>query len=139
MEQHRANPNCASCHTQMDALGFAFENYDAIGAYRTQDGTASIDASGTLPDGRSFQGPAELKQILKGKRELVVRNLTEKLLIFALGRGLEYYDARAVKQIGEALGRNDYKFSALVAAIVKSDPFRMQRGTELSQQQEPSQ
>ncbi len=139
MEQHRANPNCASCHTQMDALGFAFENYDAIGAYRTQDGTASIDASGTLPDGRSFQGPAELKQILKGKRELVVRNLTEKLLIFALGRGLEYYDARAVKQIGEALGRNDYKFSALVAAIVKSDPFRMRRGTELSQQQEPSQ
>ena len=139
MEQHRANPNCASCHTQMDALGFAFENYDAIGAFRKQDGTADIDASGTLPDGRSFQGPAELKNILKEKKDLLVRNLTEKLLIFALGRGLEYYDARAVRQIADTLARRDYKFSALVTGIVNSDPFRTRRGTELSQQQESSQ
>ena len=138
MEQHRANPNCASCHTQMDALGFAFENYDAVGAYRKQDGTADIDSSGTLPDGKSFQGPAELKTILKEKKELLVRNLTEKLLIFALGRGLEYYDARAVRQIADTLARSDYKFSALVTGIVKSDPFRLRRGTELSQQQESS-
>ncbi|GDY19744.1 filamin [Verrucomicrobiota bacterium] len=138
MEQHRANPNCASCHTQMDALGFAFENYDAVGAYRKRDGTADIDSSGTLPDGKSFNGPAELKLILKEKKDLLARNLTEKLLIFALGRGLEYYDARAVRQIADTLARSDYKFSALVTGIVKSDPFRMRRGTELSQQQESS-
>ena len=138
MEQHRANPNCASCHTQMDALGFAFENYDAIGAFRKQDGGADIDSSGTLPDGKSFRGPAELKAILKGKQELITRNLVEKLLIFALGRGLEYYDARAVRHIGETLARGDYKFSVLVTSLVKSDPFRMRRGTELSQQPESS-
>jgi mono/diheme cytochrome c family protein len=139
MEQHRENPNCASCHTQMDALGFAFENYNAVGAFRRKDGDADIDSSGTLPDGKSFQGPAELKAILKEKRELIARNLVEKMLIYALGRGLEYFDARAVRQVSDALAQGEYKFSALVIGIAKSDPFRMRRGTELSQQAESSQ
>ena len=135
MEQHRANPNCASCHTQMDALGFALENYNAVGAWRAKDGEDAIDASGTLPDGKSFNGPGELKAVLKEKQELFVRNLTEKMLIYALGRGLEYYDGRAVRQISAQLAKQDYKFSALVVGIVKSEPFRLRRGKELNDQQ----
>ena len=134
MEQHRANPNCASCHTQMDALGFAFENYDAIGAYRTTDAGQPIDPSGTLPDGRTFQGPAELKAILKDKRELFLRNLAEKLLTYALGRGLEYYDNRALRRITADLAQHDHQFSALITAIVHSDPFRLRRGQALESQ-----
>jgi hypothetical protein len=128
MEQHRANPSCASCHTRMDALGFAFENYNAIGAFRTKDGDFSIDPSGTLPDGRSFKGPAELKAILKGKKELFGRCLAEKMLTYALGRGLEAYDRPAVDTITAALARDDYRFSTLVVEIVRSDPFRLRRG-----------
>ena len=134
MEQHRANPNCASCHTQMDALGFSLENFDAIGAYRTTDGPLPIDASGTLPDGKSFNGPAELKTVLKDKRELFVRNLTEKLLTYALGRGLEYYDSRPVRRISADLAKQEHRFSALVSGIVKSDAFRLRRGTEAAAQ-----
>jgi hypothetical protein len=134
MEQHRADPQCASCHTQMDAMGFAFENFDALGRFRSKDGDATIDPAGELPDGSKFQGPGELKEILKGKKELVVRNLTEKLMTYALGRGLEYYDDRAVRKIGADMAKADYKFSALVAGIVKSDPFRLRRGTKLSDQ-----
>jgi hypothetical protein len=130
MEQHRANPSCAVCHTKMDALGFAFENYNAIGAFRTKDGNFTIDPSGTLPDGKTFQGPAELKAILKGKKELFARCLTEKMLTYALGRGLEYYDKPTVDGIVAELARNDYKFSTLVVAIVKSDPFRLRRGKQ---------
>ncbi|MBI5800478.1 MAG: DUF1592 domain-containing protein [Verrucomicrobia bacterium] len=136
MEQHRENPACASCHQQMDALGFAFENYDALGRFRTKDGEGKIDPSGTLPDGKSFQGPSELKAILKGKQELVVRNLAEKLLTYGIGRGLEFYDNRALNQICAQTARADHKFSALITAIVKSDPFRLRRGVELVKQQE---
>ncbi|MFA6544870.1 MAG: DUF1592 domain-containing protein [Limisphaerales bacterium] len=136
MEQHRENPACASCHQQMDTLGFAFENYDAVGRFRTKDTEGAIDPSGKLPDGKSFQGPAELKTILKEKKELVVRNLAEKLLTYGLGRGLEFYDNRALNQICDQTARADYKFSALVTAIVKSDPFRLRRGTELTKQNE---
>jgi hypothetical protein len=132
MEQHRANPNCASCHLKMDALGFAFENYDAIGRFRLKDGDADIDASGTLPDGKTFNGPAELKEILKGRSDLIARNITEKLLTYAVGRGLEYYDERSVKRIVSEMSKVDYKFSVLVGAIVNSDPFRLQRGTQLN-------
>ncbi|MBI5760009.1 MAG: DUF1592 domain-containing protein [Planctomycetales bacterium] len=128
LEQHRANPICASCHARMDPLGFAFENYDAIGAFRTKEGEFAIDPSGTLPDGKSFQGPGELKSILKDKKDLVARNLTEKLLIYAVGRGLEYYDKRPVKEVVSTLGRDNYKFSTLVVGVVKSDPFRLRRG-----------
>ncbi|HEY4261706.1 MAG TPA: DUF1592 domain-containing protein [Schlesneria sp.] len=130
MEQHRANPACANCHAKMDPIGFAFENYDAIGAFRTKDGEFAIETAGVLPDGKAFQGPGELKTILMEKRHQFTRCLTEKLMIYALGRGLEYYDRRPVMQIQEALAKNDYKFSALVSEIVKSDPFRLRRGKE---------
>ena len=132
MEQHRKNPACASCHAKMDPLGFAFENYDAIGKYRSQDGKFPIDASGTLPGGKSFSGAAELKAILKGKKDLVARCLAEKMLTYALGRGLEHYDAPAVDAIVASLAKNDYRFSALATEISKSLPFRMRRGKELT-------
>ncbi|KAF0174921.1 MAG: hypothetical protein FD161_3463 [Limisphaerales bacterium] len=136
MEQHRENPACANCHKQMDALGFAFENFDAIGRFRSKTDEGPIDPSGTLPDGKSFQGPAELKAILKGKQELVVRNLAEQLLTYGIGRGLEFYDNRALNQICAQTAKADHKFSALITAIVKSDPFRLRRGTQLVKQQE---
>jgi hypothetical protein len=128
MEQHRANPACANCHAKMDPIGFAFENYDAIGAFRLKDGEFAIETAGVLPDGKAFQGPGELKSILMEKRNQFTRCLTEKLMIYALGRGLEYYDRRPVMQIQDALAKNDYKFSVLVSEIVKSDPFRLRRG-----------
>jgi hypothetical protein len=130
MEQHRANPSCANCHARMDPIGFAFENYNAIGGFRAKDGEFAIDPSGTLPDGQSFKGPSELKAILKGKKELFSRCLAEKMLTYALGRGLEYYDKAAIDRIGAALARNDYKFSILVSEIVRSDPFRLRRGKD---------
>jgi hypothetical protein len=128
MEQHRANPACANCHARMDPLGFAFENYDAIGRFRTHDGPFPIDPAGELPDGSSFQGAGDLKVILKDKRELFARCLTEKMLIYALGRGLEYYDRPTVDRIVSALAANEDRFSTLVIEIAKSDPFRFRRG-----------
>jgi hypothetical protein len=130
MEQHRKDPSCAVCHEHMDSLGFAFENYDAVGAFRTKDGNFPIDPSGTLLGGLTFKGPQELKAILKGKKELFARCLTEKMLTYALGRGLEYYDRPTVEAIVAALGRNDYRFSTLITEITRSDPFRLRRGRE---------
>jgi mono/diheme cytochrome c family protein len=133
MEQHRKNPACANCHAKMDPIGFAFENYDAIGKYRWTDGKFPIDPSGVLPDGKSFKGPAELKKILLDKKELFARCLAEKMLVYALGRGLEHYDKPAVDTLTDELAKKEYKFSALVAGIVKSFPFRMRRGKDRSQ------
>jgi hypothetical protein len=130
MQQHRENPACANCHAKMDAIGFAFENYDAIGKYREKDGEGKIDPSGTLPDGKSFQGPKELKAILREKKPLVARCLAEKMLTFALGRGLEYYDDPALEQIVARMEKEDYRFSSVVLGIVHSDPFRKRRGGE---------
>ncbi len=130
MEQHRQNPACANCHAKMDPIGFAFENYDAVGRYRVLDGKIPIDPAGVLPDGKSFKGPAELKAILKEKKDLFARCLAEKMLIYALGRGVEQYDKPAIDAIMTALAKNDYRFSALVGEIVKSYPFRMHRGKE---------
>ena len=127
MEQHRANALCASCHSRMDPLGFALENYDAVGAWRTQDGKFTIDASGKLPDGRSFQGVDELKAILKSEPNSFAGALTEKLLTYALGRGLEPYDRPAVKTIVARLSADQYRFSTLVLEIVKSLPFQMRK------------
>lgn len=127
MEQHRANPSCASCHTLMDSLGFALENFDAIGAWRDRDGAFAVDASGTLPDGASFRGPRELKQVLMQKKDDFVRCLAGKMLTYALGRGLEPYDRCAVDGICESLAKADFKFSALIRAIVESDPFQKRR------------
>jgi hypothetical protein len=125
MEQHRSKPSCAVCHNKLDPLGFAFENYDAIGRWRTKDGKFDIDPAGTLPDSQAFQGPGELKGILKGKKELFARNLAEKMLTYALGRGMEYYDRCAVDPMVGALSRNDYRFATLVVEIVRSEPFQM--------------
>lgn len=128
MEQHRANPSCANCHARMDPLGFAFENFDAIGRFREKDGEFPIDPSGELPTGEKIAGPSELKEILKTRQNLFARCITEKLLTYALGRGLEYYDRPAVDRITTALSQNGYRFSTLVVETVKSEPFRMRRG-----------
>jgi hypothetical protein len=133
MEKHRANPTCASCHMRMDPLGFALENYNAVGRWRTEDAGQPVDASGTLPDGKSFRGSAELKGLLAGNREAFAECLTEKLMTYALGRGLEGYDRPAVKQIVRDLSANNYRFSALISGIVNSAPFQMGRGEEATE------
>ena len=127
LEEHRKNPTCASCHRRMDPLGFGLENFDAVGAWRTMDGKFAIDATGTLPNGRTFQGPEELRTILAGDRDAFSRALTSKLLTYALGRGLERYDAKTVKQIAAKLPARGYRFSALVLEIVNSLPFQSRR------------
>ena len=128
LEAHRANPTCASCHRRMDPLGFGLENFDAVGKWRTQDGSFPVDASGALPDGRAFSGPAELTGILASEREAFAKALTSKMLTYALGRGLEPYDRRTVRMIARKLPDHDYRFSGLVLEIVNSLPFQMRRG-----------
>jgi hypothetical protein len=127
MERHRADPMCAACHTRMDPLGFALENYSAIGQWRTHDAGQVIDSSGALPGGKLFKGSSELKEILMGSRDTFAECLAEKVMIYALGRGLEGYDRRALKQITSNLAANGYRFSALVSGIVNSVPFQMGR------------
>jgi hypothetical protein len=133
MEEHRKNPACSSCHARMDPLGFGLENFNAIGAWRTEEGKFPVDASGSLPDGRSFQKPAELKVLLSADRDAFVRGLTEKLLMYALGRGLERYDRPTVSAIADRLTSHDYRFSQLVLGIVHSMPFQMRRAREAGQ------
>jgi Protein of unknown function (DUF1592)/Protein of unknown function (DUF1588)/Protein of unknown function (DUF1585) len=129
MEAHRKNPACASCHAPMDPLGFALENFDAIGEWRTTSGSGStpIDASGVLPDGTKFNGPAELRKILLDRRQQFVSTVTEKLLMYALGRGLEYYDAPTVRKVVRDAEPGDYRWSSLISKIVASTPFQMRR------------
>ena len=130
LEQHREDPACANCHAKMDPIGFALENYNAIGAFRTKEGELAIDTTAELPDGTAFDGIADLKQILKEKKQQFVRCLTEKMLTYALGRGLEYYDRPTVDLIVAQLEAEDYRSSVLITEIVKSDPFRLRRGTQ---------
>ena len=131
MEQHRANPACASCHVRMDPLGFALENFDGVGAWREIDSSGSkIDSSGVLPDGTQFHGPAELRKILLGKRDDFAATVTERLLTYALGRGVEYYDQPAIRAILRQAAPEDYRWSSLVLAIVKSTPFQMRKSGE---------
>ena len=127
MEQHRTNPSCASCHVVMDPLGFALENFDGIGHWRTDDGDSPVDSSGVLPDGSRFEGPIGLRKVLLDKEEQFVHTVTEKLLTYALGRGLEYYDAPAIRKIMREAAPNDYRWSALVRGIVRSTAFQMRR------------
>jgi hypothetical protein len=130
MEQHRRNPVCASCHSMMDPLGLSLENFDAVGKWRTLgESSASIDASGVFPDGSKFQGAAGLKQMLL-QSDRFVPNVAEKLLTYALGRGLEYYDAPAVRTIVRNASRDDYRFSSLIIGIAQSAPFTMRRTAE---------
>jgi hypothetical protein len=127
MEAHRANPECASCHARMDPLGFGLENFDAVGAWRADDGGQPIDASGTLPDGRSFAGPGGLRALLRERAGDFRHCLAEKLLTYALGRGLTAADQCAVRQIVAETARDGDRFSALMLAVVRSEPFRSRR------------
>jgi hypothetical protein len=113
----------------MDALGFAFEKFDAIGRNRTMDEGVLIDTAGKLPDGRAFGGATQLKAVLKADREKYVRNLSAKLLTYGLGRGLEFYDEPALDKMVTSVEKGQNRFSALVMAVVQSDPFRLRRGT----------
>jgi hypothetical protein len=126
LEQHRKSPVCASCHARMDPLGFGLENFDAIGRWRTTDEAGNpIDSSGTLPDGTTFTGPAAFRQALLARSDEFVSALTEKLLIYAIGRGLEGFDMPAVRAITRQAAPAEYRWSSLIAAIVKSVPFQM--------------
>ena len=127
MAQHRANPACAGCHKLMDPIGFALENYDAVGQWRTTEGGVPVDAAGSLPDGSTFTGAAGLRLALLRNPELFVTTTTEKLLTYALGRGVEDDDAPAVRGIVRAARGDDYRFSSLVLGIVNSTPFQMRR------------
>jgi mono/diheme cytochrome c family protein len=124
MEQHRSNPACATCHKIMDPLGFALENFDAIGRWRTTDAGRAIDASGVLADGSKIDGAASLRAALLSRREEFVTTAAGKLLTYALGRGVEYYDAPALRLIVRSAAGDDYRWSALIAGIVKSAPFQ---------------
>jgi hypothetical protein len=132
LSEHRANPACASCHVRMDPLGFALENFDATGRWRTVEtnGPADllpqpIDAEGQLPDGTKFDGVIGLRQILNERSEQFVYTFTENLLTFALGRGADWYDAPVIRNALRAARKDDYHFDTLVTAIVSSRPFQM--------------
>jgi hypothetical protein len=125
MEQHRANAVCASCHARMDPLGFALENFDATGQWRTREGDTVIDASAALPDGTTFSGPIGLRNWMTARPEQFATSVTEKLMIYALGRGLEHYDAPAVRKIVRLNAVGGYKFQSLLLGVVKSTPFQM--------------
>jgi hypothetical protein len=132
MEQHRANPVCSTCHSRMDPLGFALENFDAIGKWRTTSGAddTPIDASGQLPDGTKIDGPAELRKVLAGKETQFVTTVTEKLLTYALGRGVEYYDQPSARRIVREAAASDYRWSSLMLGIINSTPFQRRRSRE---------
>jgi hypothetical protein len=131
MEMHRSNPVCASCHSLMDPLGLALENFDAIGSYRTINSDRTpIDASGTLPNGVEFDGPAQLREALWQGREQFVGTIIERILIYALGRGLEYYDMPAVREIIREAAKENYRWSSIVMQVIESQSFQMRRSTE---------
>jgi len=128
MVQHRKNPVCASCHQLMDPVGLSTENFDAIGRWRTRsEAGTSIDASGGLPDGSTFTGVIGLRRALLNRPELFVATFSEKLFTYALGRGIEYYDAPAVREVVRDARKDDYRFSSIILGIVNSVPFRMRR------------
>jgi mono/diheme cytochrome c family protein len=127
LEQHRKNPACASCHAPMDPLGFALENFDPIGGWRTEDSGKPVDSSGSLPDGAVLDGPAGLQRFLLSRREEFLTTVTEKLLMYALGRKVEYYDGPAVRKVTRTAAADGHRWSSLVLGIVRSAPFQMRR------------
>ena len=131
MEEHRTNPVCAGCHKIMDPIGFSLENFDAVGKWRTRDGASVIDASGELTDGTKVDGPASLRNGLMRYSDQFVRTMTEKLLTYSLGRGLQYQDMPVVRAIAREAARDNYKFSSLILGIVKSSPFQMRTKVQL--------
>jgi hypothetical protein len=130
MEEHRKNPACATCHRVMDPLGFSLENFDAAGEWRTTEAGGKVDASGQLADGTAIDGPVALRKALMKHPEQFVRTMTEKMLTYALGRGLEYYDMPVVRAIARDSSAQNYRFSSVVLGIVKSAPFQMKRAQE---------
>jgi mono/diheme cytochrome c family protein len=127
LEQHRASPSCASCHAVMDPVGFSLEHFDLIGKYRDADGGVPVNATGRLADGTAIDGPASLRRALLDRKDAVASTATEKLLTYALGRRVEYFDMPAVRTVVRDAARHDYRFSSLIAGIVKSTPFQMKR------------
>jgi hypothetical protein len=135
LEEHRKNPACATCHRVMDPLGFSLENFDATGEWRTKEAPGvGVDASGRLADGTPVDGPVALRRALLKHPEQFVRTMTEKLLTYGLGRGLEYYDMPVVRAIARDAARQNYRFSALIAGIVKSAPFQLKKAHEAETQ-----
>jgi hypothetical protein len=141
MAQHRSNPSCNACHGLLDPLGFALENFDAVGQYRTKDRFAGtdIDASGTLPDGTSLRGPDDLRHALMQHSDQFVQTLTEKLLVYALGRSLDYKDMPMVRGIVRDSAAQGYKFEPLIMDIVTSDAFQYQKPDAPTLRQAPQQ
>ncbi len=127
LAQHAADPSCAACHKKMDPLGFALDNYNAVGVWRDD---ADLDVTGQLPTGQHINGAADLKRIILDRRGEFLHNLTEQMLIYALGRELDYYDDGPIKEIQSALEQNEYRFSAMVMAIAKSYPFQNRRNID---------
>jgi len=127
LAEHRANAACASCHNVMDPIGFSLDNFDAIGRWRSVEEGQPIDVAGGLPDGSKFAGVEGLEDNLRKRPELFVGTLTEKLATFALGRGVEAYDAPAVRKIVRDAQRDDFRFSSVILGIVNSAPFTMRR------------
>ena len=130
MAMHRENPACSVCHAAMDPIGFSLENYDAVGKWRVEFAGQPIDASGLLPDGSTFDGPDGLRNLLLERPDDFVGTVTEKLLTFALGRSLEYYDMPSVRAIVRAAAQDDYRWSSVILGVIESAPFQMRR-TEL--------
>jgi hypothetical protein len=132
MQQHRASPVCASCHVKMDPLGFALEHFDAIGRWRETDGGAAIDAVITM-DGATIDNPKAFREALLGRGHEFVQTVVEKLLTYALGRGLQYFDAPTVRALVRESAKDDYRWSSLVLDIVRSEPFQMRRAVRVDE------
>src|SRR5262249_24879290 len=128
MEKHRADPACATCHNKMDPLGFGLENYDAIGHWRTKDGKFDVDSSGTLPNGKTFPNPVEMRSVFRTQPPAFTRCITEKMLTYSSGRGLNGPDNRVVADIDRKLAADGYGFQTLIYEIVRSLPFQSRRG-----------
>lgn len=127
-EEHRKDPVCASCHVKMDPLGFALENFDAIGKWRTHNAFGlPLDTRGSMPDGTFLEGPAGLRDVLKSMEDDFTQTAVQKLLVYALGRGIEYYDQPVVRQIMRDSKSDDYRWSSIILGIVNSTPFQMRR------------
>jgi hypothetical protein len=132
LEHHRANPACASCHANMDPLGFTLENFDSIGQWRTRDGESAIDATGVLLDGTTVDGPAALRGALLQQKDQFVKAVTGKLLMYGLGREIDHHDAPAIRAIARAAAADDYRWSSTILAIIKSSPFLMRRAKRIA-------
>ena len=132
LEQHRSNPACATCHRNMDPLGFGLENYDAIGRWRDMEGKFPVDSTGMLPDGQRFKTPGEMRGLLVSHLPQFSRTLTEKLMTYALGRGLKAFDRRAVDIIERASATDGYRFQTMVREVIRSVPFGSRRAEAVS-------